>query len=199
VRVRGDVVRQPGAHHLDGGRPHGPPEAALERPRGDRAKHAALHDPREAVQVVDERRRALGVREHDRVAAQLELEEAVLEHVCQMRVRALDQQVAAAAQGQRPQHGVVQLQGVGHRDLAARQHLHRLPGGAQRGVQIAHPVRQLARVERVVVADVRRGDDPRHAVRRGHLGHRQARLDVRRAVVEPRQDVAVEVDHRRGG
>ena len=54
----------------------------------------------------------------------------------------------------------------------------------------------VARVPRVVAQLVRRGDDRANAVGQGHFGHRQRLVHRGRAVIEPRQQVAMDIDHR---
>ena len=82
-------------------------------------------------------------------------------------------------------------------DLAALHDPHAHPAAVELPLQLVDPRGQLFDAHVVVVADVRRrahGSDP---VALGFARHRDAVSEVERAVVERRQDVAVQVDHRR--
>ena len=57
----------------------------------------------------------------------------------------------------------------------------------------------LVRRGRKVVSDVRRRGHRRHALGHGPAGKRDRGGEIRDAVVEPREDVRVEVDHRACG
>ena len=90
---------------------------------------------------------------------------------------------------------VVQRSDDRFRDLAASAN----PGLAacliQCQVERCDPVGEFADDDVVVMADVRGRADLRHAVRLGLPAHAEAVAQVGRAVVKPRQDVAVQVDH----
>ena len=80
--------------------------------------------------------------------------------------------------------------------LAAGSHVDGDAGVGQRSAQLADAVLDDAHRRRVVVADVRCRRDQRHAVGCHRTSHLDALLERPWPVVDARQQVAVEVDHR---
>src|SRR5579863_1983234 len=64
-------------------------------------------------------------------------------------------------------------------------------------LQLAMELPHTVVVETVLRARMRRSNDVGNAVIDRRLGHRQRFLNVGRAIIEARQDVAVHVDHSR--
>ena len=85
---------------------------------------------------------------------------------------------------------------LGH--LAAGDHAHGDPAALELLRHLGHARGKLVQAHVVVMADVRRRADRVDAVFPGLTGHGHAVVEVDGAVVEPGQDVAVEVDHDRG-
>jgi hypothetical protein len=159
-------------------------------------EHAALHERLEPLGLLLEGAVALRMGEQQRVAARLELEQLLLEQRAEARVGRLDQQVGAAlAERGELQLSVRRLDPAVEVDLGARQQLEldaRLP---DRLAQVLAERPQVPRQDaRVVAPEVRRADD-RLDTAAGQLGGQgDALLDGGRAVVEARQQVAVQVD-----
>jgi hypothetical protein len=82
-----------------------------------------------------------------------------------------------------------------HVDLRAAHDLERDPRDRQRRAHVGEPQLDLRRLRRHVPAHVRRGGDRRDARAHVQLRHRERAAEVGRAVVDPRQQVAVQVDH----
>ena len=149
--------------------------------------------------VVLERAAALRVGEQDPEAADAELEEQVLEALRQLAVGRLHQQVMAAlAERDRAQVLVARVLRPQEIDLAARDELDLQPLPRRRGRELGGALAELGRDDvRMVGAHVRRrGQRDRPLLRRRRERLERAR-DVRRPVVDAREDVGVEIDHAR--
>jgi hypothetical protein len=112
-------------------------------------------------------------------------------------VRGLDEQRRARA-GERhaAQVVVVELERRRHVDLAARQDLDVEPVAGGRRVELGDALGELARDHaRMVAADVRRGHHRPRPLADGDLEHADRSGEVRGTVVDPRQDVRVQIDH----
>ena len=131
-------------------------------------------------------------------AALLELGDQVLEPGELAAVGALEQDAVAAGQAEGAEGLVIELAGRRERQLAARQDGQRDLHPHERDVERADGVRHRLRVRRVVAVHVRRGRDRADPLGHGAATHRHARLQVRGSVVQPRQYVRMQVDHRRG-
>lgn len=110
------------------------------------------------------------------------------------RARLEQDPAARAAERQRTQLLIVELADPGRRDLSAGEHRDcatRIRDGAgqpsPRGGERAHN-------HRVISADVRGGADRADAVGLRLTRHRHRVVEVPRAVVQPRQQVAVQID-----
>ena len=155
----------------------------------------ALDEPLEARRVALEGGAALRVGEQHAVAAGVEVEHHRLEVADHGRERALDEQVGTAAERQRAQRVVVEVDQAPDRDLPARQHLERDLRRGERRAQLDDARGDQGRVDARVVVDVGGGEDRPRARRDGRPGELERALHRRRTVVDARQDVGVQVDH----
>src|SRR3954454_1634127 len=173
--------------------------ASLERARGELEQRGALLDERaQALRMLLKGRFQLGVGGGDAEAARVDPAQQLLEDRRERTVRRLDQQVARVAAERRQLELVVrERDGRRQRHLAAR-HDEQVDAVVAddpvhaRGV-LLDPVELHARV---VVAHVRRGHERARARGRRRVGQRDAAHHVVRAVVDARQHVRVQVDHR---
>ena len=143
-------------------------------------------------------RAALGVREHHRDALHGELEQVRGEARVRLRVGRLDQQVGTVAEAQRGQLRRRQLGQAGERDLGAGLQPEVDPGVLERGSQVGQRRLDRRRIDVVVVVDVGGGHDRVGARIDRRAGERERSLDRGGTVVEPGQDVDVQVNHRAG-
>ena len=197
VGVGGDVVHESVGHELDREAPHGRPESAGQRSGRHRAEDAGVHEARQPIGVTLEDRAPLGMREHHLEAAILHVREDPLEVDVRGPVGALEQQVVPRAKAEPPERRVVELHGLGERDLRACNDGD-LDLRAREGVvEARHAGLDVVGPDVVVVPDVGRRDHHLDPGIRGRARHRHAEVEVDGAVVEAREDVAVEVDHGR--
>ena len=200
VAVGGDHVDQVLLEQRVRDRADRAPEVAGERARGDRAQNPGVDERVHEREVALQGRRPFGVGEHDPVPAPEQLAQARLEAGGRRRERALDQHIGPAAQAQAGQRSVVELAGARHRDLGAGADLDVDPLGQQLAVDVGDGARHERRIDvRVRPAHVRRRHDRPSAVVERCAAHGQRLGHRRRAVIDPREDVAVEIDHRAEG
>ncbi len=129
------------------------------------------------------------------MAAQAQVEEHVLEVARDRRERALAEQVGATAEPEPGELVRIEVDEPRDRDLAARDDLEIDLGAAQLGVERGDRGRDLGGLNRVDVVEVRRRGDRRRAAGHRGAGHRERPAERFRAVVDPGEDVTVEVDH----
>lgn len=169
-------------------------EVTGERSGGDRSEHALVDQPGEAVGVRLEGRRTLGMGQDRQEPTRLQVEQQLLEQPGDRRVRGVDQQVAALAQAEVAHLGVLETGEPRERELGPghqpKRDLSRSELALERGRLRAHGFK----LERVEPAHVRRGHDRPRPELHGPAGERETLLEGGRPVVEPRKDVAVEVD-----
>lgn len=91
--------------------------------------------------------------------------------------------------------GIAQTIGLGLGELAARHDVQVHSFVSQRLSQYAHARCDLLDADVVIVSDMRRCAHHRDAVLLGLTRHRHAVVEAERSIVEPRQDVTVEIDH----
>ena len=194
MRVAGHHVHEPARDQVE---QRVRPRTLLQQRGGHLHERAAPRRVGQALrQVLDQV--ALGVGHEAREAARRERVDRLPQRVRQRARARLEQDPAPAAAERDPaQVLVAQRRRTGLGDLAAGQDAHGEPRGGDRVAQPQHALGQLADAHVVVVTDVRRGADRGDAVARGLARHCEAVGDVQRAVVEPREDVAVQVDHER--
>ena len=135
--------------------------------------------------------------EHDPEAAACQTAHERLECARARRpVRRLEEQVATGATERKlPKIGVAQPGDLGLRDLGAGHNVDWHTHGRKLTVEVGGSRVDLSRLERIVIADVRRCDDRPHTGTPGHGGDLHGFGKVARTVVERRKDVRVEVDH----
>ena len=138
----------------------------------------------------------LGVGEHRREALVAQREQHVGKLEGPAVVRRLDEQVPTAAEPEPPQLLRRQLHRPVERDLAAGPHLQRDPGRLELGPELRDPQFHRLGARGPVVAHVWRAGDHGDPVLQGSPRDVDAVGEGARAVVDPGQDVRVQVDHR---
>jgi len=177
--------------------------AAVQARRIDLGKAAALDPTLQDVPVTANVRVALDVGKDRDETLQLQLEDDIVDVGGQVLVGQFQQEVRApVGEGQ----DVALLHPVGQigtdEGFVAAQNGQRDGPTVQLCLEVPDSLAYLGWVCLVLVLDpVRRADDGTDAGRRRKTGHRYAGGHVRRAVVQPRQDVTVDVDdaHDSGG
>jgi hypothetical protein len=138
---------------------------------------------------------ALGVSQDDPVATVAELVQRPLEARRDGAEGRLDEQPGAAAERQARELGRVQLGQVDDRDLGPGQDRDRDLLSHEALVDLRHEPGDRRCVVWVLGRHVGGRDERLDAHRRGRPGQLHGPLERIRAVVDPREDVAVEVDH----
>ena len=110
---------EPLVEQTDGETEHGRSEAAFERGGSNRGQDPALNQSLEPRRLREEGRRALRMSEHRAKTSKLEVEESAFEQIGHVRVRALDEQVAAGPEAQRPKFVVIEVRCAIDRNLPA--------------------------------------------------------------------------------
>ena len=164
---------------------------------GERARLQLVAQPGRGVQAGVGA--ALGVRDEHAEAALAQLGRRLVEVGVDAVERRLDQHPAPAGRTVREQLQLALAQPGDHvvPELAAAAHLERDRGGGERRAHLQHARVHLDGVRQPEVgADVRRGDHGRGAVGHGRPGQLEALVHVRGAVVDPGQQMEVEIDGR---
>ena len=194
VRVRGDVVHQAGLEQREGETLRALAERAGERRRGDRHRGAGRDEPADRARIVAEDATPFHVGEEHAEAPGVQVRDVLLDVAVGRRV-ALEQQHASAAEGMAAEPIVIEVAEPRLGDLGAGQELQRDALGAQQRAErrgsFAHDVRHRVEAE----VDVWRGHQHARPRVRGGAGHGQRLAAGRRAVVQPREHVGVQVDH----
>jgi adenosine/AMP kinase len=158
-------------------------------------ERAALHERREAADDVG-REVTLGVGDEAAQPLRGEVVHGRGQAVRQRPRSRLEQDPAPApAQRHGPKLGVVEVLDDRLGDLAAWEDARARARVLQRRVQLGHAIDELGDPDVVVVADVRGRADECHTVTIGLTPHRDAVGEVERAIVDPGEDVAMQVDH----
>ncbi len=196
MRVARDQVREPGVEQRLRAGSVPPAEPPVDRRSRELYDDAGVDELAQAFRPLLYVRIPLGMREHDAEAAHAQAEHEIRQPDRPADVRELEQQqVRIAAESEAAQRCVVERLGVREVELSAGK---QLDGDAARARGLAHPSDgelHLLRGRRVVVTDVRRRRDPRDAVLLRGAEDVEAAVDRRRPVVDPGQDVRVEIDH----
>ena len=164
-----------------------------ERRRGG-LNHGAMVD--EAVQTRHHvlGQVSLGMGDHRSISPTAQLPDGVVEAVAERPRCRLDQDPAScAAERHGPQFAVVQTRHRGGCDLAADQQPRVAASAADREGQLVEPALQVADADIMVMADVRRSADRLNPISLRLERHPDRVLEIGGAVVEPRQDVTVQV------
>ena len=132
--------------------------------------------------------------EHRAEAAEVEIEEDLLEERRGAGVRRLDEQVGARAEAKRAQRVRLERGQAGEGDLAAGHHRERHVAAGEGQVQLAHPAAHVERIEVVLERDVRSRDHHGDSIGRGGPGHSDGGIHVRGPVIDAGEDVGVEID-----
>ena len=174
-------------------------EAAVERRGGDLDRDTGTDERAQPLRVPLHVGVALGMRQDDTKATQLEAEHEIGEGDRPAEIRELEQQERGIAAEAEPAQRLVAEAGREREvDLPAREHLDADALRLRGLVHLAYePLHDLGR-GRIVVPDVRRRRDVLDSL----LVRRPQELEARRergdAVVDSGQDVRMEVDHRPG-
>jgi hypothetical protein len=196
VGVRREEVDPPGAQQRLGGAPRGLAVLAGERPGGDLQQGPPAHDVAHPVGGPLHRLGALGVRQDHAVPPDLQVAQRLGQPQRPPPERHLQQQPVAVAQARQAQVGVAEVRQPVERHLGAGHQAQRHLLGVEARLQVAHPLVDRRRRRRITGVDVRGADDRPGPRRHRRRRHRDRVAGGSRSVVDVREDVAVEVDHR---
>ena len=185
-QVSEPVARQP-QHPVAG-------VVAQEAVGGDLDERAEFQQPPESVDEVN-REMPLGVRDHRSPATRAQSLDRMLNSRVERSRRRLEQHPApTAAERDRVQLAVVERIDKRCGQLAAGQDPGRATGGCDAGTKLGQPAWQRADLDPVILADVGGGADRLDSVCLRLSRHLDGVSEVAGAVVQARQDVAVEID-----
>jgi hypothetical protein len=188
-------MNEPGLQKLERQALDMPSETAIERARRDRDDNPGVNQPLDYRSISLERWTALGMREYDAIATLLQSEDNGVEtghHCCEWW---LDQQPLTVAERESRQLGRRDVANARHRYFGACLDVDLDPVGAESQAEVMDQSRDGIGSIGVLPADVRGRHELAGAGGRCGGYQRHGVLNGSRAVVDPRQDVAVEVDH----